>query len=915
MNRWVVCAYRALSRCFPKQVHDEYGREMEQLLIDLYQSERATRGLARAAWIVLLAFLEIPIRAVVAHREQRRRMGSERDSEIQLAGGCIRRGTQRCRQECRDLFEQFRYAFRRLLRTPGFTIVAVLSLAVGIGANTAAFSVVNATLRRPWPFAEPHELVYVSTDDGIAASDSNSHVDLAALRALEHVFDDVGAFSGRLSRTRIDGRTRPVQVEEISNNLLHLLGLEPVLGRGFVPDEPEAPAHYAEAVLTWGYWHRMYGAEPSVLGRSVEIAGDSFEIVGIAPEQYTSLLAPGVEADILIPMNTLEPLPKPETRALFTVQATRGNKIIGRLQDGVDLDQTFFELNDPLMRRRAQRPLSLEPITAQTIPPEFQKALRYVATVACTALALVLLLACTNLVTMLLGRAVERRKEMAIRLALGVRRGRLVTELFFETILLAFLGGAAGLLLAFWVLEFLVAVLPSTHISIMVDYGSINVHPSLDRSVLLFTFGVASVVGVLAGLAPALQTKKRDMVESLSDDGDRSGTWHHGLQGGLVATQVAISIVLLVCGGLFLRSVDAAQRIDPGFAKRDAAMVWVDLQASGIVPNEWPVVTTEILERARSLPRVNDVAASTSIPLTIGSWSARFSIPGVEPQPGDSGHWMLFSSVDPSFFDMMGIPVVAGRAFTSLDRAGAEPVVVVNETAARRFWPGERPLDKEIVTGALGRLHRVVGVVKDTKHQTLGAEAAPTFFFSYAQLPTANVRFIARAESAPAETAVRLRRAAEAVDPNLVIITETTLDAQLAVSLLPSRLTAGLLGVFSVLALALVCLGVYGSVSSAVRCRTREVVIRISLGANARSVTGMVVRHTMIMVLLGVTVGLAGALGLSGLLDRLLVGIAPHDMNTFIAVPLILWLVALVAAYVPARRAARTDATLALRYE
>ncbi|MCK5652300.1 MAG: ABC transporter permease, partial [Gemmatimonadetes bacterium] len=414
----------------------------------------------------------------------------------------------------------------------------------------------------------------------------------------------------------------------------------------------------------------------------------------------------------------------------------------------------------------------------------------------------------------------------------------------------------------------LAGALPPTYIPITLDYG-------LDGTVLLFTLGVATLAGVLAGLVPTLQSTNPDVAPTLKDEAVPGRQRRYGLQGGLVAIQVAISMVLLVCGGLFLRSLQMAQEIDPGFTTREAGVVWVDLQASGIPTAEWHAVTEELLDRARSLPGIEAIAASTVVPLTVGSWSAPFTIPGVDPPEGWDSHRVTFGSVDPDFFDVMGISLVAGRGITELDREGTEPIVVVNEAAARRFWPDGDPLGKEIVSVRSALSHRVVGVARDTKSQSLDDAPEPLFYFSHAQLPSANVRLVARGRPTSPEIAAALRRAVREVDTDLVIIAETTLDEQLSVVLFPARLAAGLLSVFGALALGLACIGIYGVVSFAVSRRTREVGIRMSLGADARDVVGMVVRGAMGMVLAGAAVGLAATLALSRLLDWFLIGIGP----------------------------------------
>jgi predicted permease len=894
--------YRLLLFCFPGSVRREFGQEMLDLLADLREAERHRRGWTGVMWVSLKAYVEVPMKAWAAHSEMRRRARRVRGREGRSPSGRLRGGPGGIGTELATFLHDLRYALRRLARSPGFTTVAILSLAIGIGANTAIFSVINAVLIRGRPYQEVEGLVHVYTShENGSPYGISSYPDLLDLRALDDLFADVGAFSGHLSRTLDGGEARPVHVEGVTHNLFPMLGLQAAVGRTFLPEEDEVPGARAVAILNWGYWHRRYGEDPSVLGQTVEIAGRPFTVVGVTPERYESFLAPGVRSDIIIPMMMTGSLSEESSRAAYTDRGARGIKIMGRLRPGVPLEQARSRAEGLSAQLQAAYPehyqgRSFNVVFAAdvAVQPDIDEALAYIGALLMTMVGLVLLLACTNLATFLLARGLDRKREIAVRLALGARR------------VLALIGGAAGLLLARWSLDLLAGTLPPTYIPVTVDYG-------LDGTVLLFTLGVATLAGVLAGLVPTLQSTNPDVAPTLKDEAVPGKQRRYGLQKGLVAVQVAISMVLLVCGGLFVRSLTVAQEIDPGFTTREAGMVWVDLQTSGIPPSEWHAVTEELLARARSLPGIEAVGSSTSVPLTQGGWSAPFTIPGVDPPEGWDSHRVAFGSIDPDFFEVVGISLVAGRGITRLDREGTEPVVVVNEAAVRRFWPGEDALGREIVAMRSGLSHRVVGVAGDTKSQSLDDAPEPLFYFSHAQLPAANVRLVARGLPTPPEIAAALRRSVREVDTDLVIIAETTLDEQLSVVLFPARLAAGLLSVFGLLAMGLASIGLYGVVSFAVSRRTREVGIRMSLGADAGEVVGMVIRSAMGMVLVGAAIGLVTTLGLSRLLDWFLIGIGPYDLVTFAAVPLVLCSVALLAAFVPARRAARVNPVRALR--
>jgi predicted permease len=554
------------------------------------------------------------------------------------------------------------------------------------------------------------------------------------------------------------------------------------------------------------------------------------------------------------------------------------------------------------------RSFNVVPTQDVQLQPDVDAGLAYVATLLMTMVGLVLLLTCTNLAGFLLARGTDRKKEIAVRLALGARRRRLITQLLTETVLLGVIGSAVGLAVARWGLDLLTGLVPPTYVPITVDHR-------IDGTVLLFTVAVATAAGVLAGLAPALQTTKPDVASTLKDEAVTGRTRGLGLHSGLVALQIAISIVLLVGGGLFLRTLQVANDVDPGFTTQDGGIVWVDLGASGLPRQEWTSTTERLAERARSLPGVEGIGLSNGIPLTVGNWRADYIVPGVDPPEGRDGHQVIYYSIDSEFFNTMGIALLAGRGITAFDRGGTEPVVVVSEAAARRFWPGADPLGREVVALNSNRVHRVVGVARDVKIERPDEDPQPLFYLSYAQTPVNNVRLIARGLASPRELAAALREVVRAVDDDLVILAETTMGEQLSLVLFPSRLAAGLLGAFGVMALTLAVIGLYGVVSFAVSRRTQEVGIRIALGANTGAVVGMVVRGAMRVVFVGVVVGLAAAWFLARLLSWFLVAVQPRDPITLISVPLLLCGVALIATLVPARRASKVSPVQALHYE
>jgi predicted permease len=813
--------------------------------------------------------------------------------------------------------QDLKYGLRRLAQNPGFTAVAVLSLAIGIGANTAIFSVLNAVLIRDRPYTAPEELVHIySNIENESDCANSSYQDLLDLEALNDVFAGVGAFAGRMSRVRENDEIRHVMIEAVTQNLFPLLGIQAAVGRTFLPEEDVVPGAHNVAILGHSYWQRRHGSDPGVLGRTIELAGSLYTIVGVAPERLESLFMPGVRTDVFVPLMMAASLSGDQDGGTFTDRDALDIKIIGRLQETVGLDQARTRVD--ILSRQLQatypaayegRSFNLVPTLDVVIQPDFDAILLMpVATLMMTMVGLVLLLTCTNLAGFLLTQGIERKKEIAIRLALGAQRRRLVSQLLTETLILGAMGGAAGLLLARWTLDLLSSLQPQFWISIEIDHR-------LDGTVLLFTLGVAMLAGVLAGLAPAIRSTNPDVTPTLKDEamtGRRGGL---GVRNGLVAFQIAISTVLLVGGGLFLRSLQEAGTADPGFSTREAGMIWMDLGLSGVPEEERITLAEEIATRARSLPGLDAVGYSSGVPLVLGIWQSDYTIPGVEPPEGREGHRVPRYTIDPDFFDAMGITLVGGRGIMTRDRQGSENVVVVSEAAARRFWLDESPLGNMIYAVENDDAYRVIGIARDVKIRSLGAPAEPVFYFAEAQSELRNLWLIARGQTSAPEIAAALRRVVREVRKELVIMSETTLEEQLAVKLFPIRVAAGMLAVFGLLALVLAAIGLYGVVSFSVSRRTREVGIRMSLGANGRALTWVMARGAIGVVVMGALIGVGTAFGMAQLLRHFLIGVAPGDPVTLVSVPLLLCGIATLAALVPSRRACRVSPVTALRCE
>jgi predicted permease len=814
------------------------------------------------------------------------------------------------------LFRDLRYAARRLAKSPGFTAVAVLSLAIGIGANTAIFSAVNALFIRAAPFRDVSEVVRVYTRmDGYSGYSRFSYPGYLDVKGLDEIFEEVGASNVFFSQVDLGDETLQVLGEGVSQNLFPMLGLGAALGRTFLPEDDEIPGGHPIAILGYHFWQRAFAGDPEILGRTIRMAGHQFEIVGVMPQTFQSILTASLNADVFVPLMMAGAVTGRPGNDFFESRSDRRFGVLARLKDGVGLESAGARLEvlarnlrDTYPEFGEERSIVALPHADVALDPEIDEALQPIALFLIVVVGLVLLLACTNLATFLLARGTDRRKEIALRLALGARRGALVRQLLTETLLLAILGGVAGVFVAYWVLGLIIGFQPPLPITFTLE-------APLDGTVLLFALGVSVAAGILFGLAPALQTTKPELAPTLKDESGTGRTKRFGLRNGLIAFQMAISVLLLVGGGLFVRSLGAARDVDLGFTTREAGILWVDPSLSAVARSEYPALIEELRMRARALPGIDLVSVSDHIPLFLGQSSGGYRIPGVEPPPGQETYGVLRERVDPAYFEVMGIPLLAGRGFTQEDRAESPFVAVVSEAAARRFWPSESPVGQEFYGGATERPYRVVGVAADTKITSLGEPPTPLFYFPVAQGMGSDIILVARGRVTPAQTVGLLRRMVREMNPNLVVMEAKTMEEHIGVMFFPARMAALLLGFFGVVALVLATVGLYGVVSFSVSRRTREVGIRMSLGADRRAVLAMVVRGALGVVAVGGVAGFALAFGLAQLIRQFLFGIGPEDPLTLIGVPLLLAAVATLAAYLPGRRASRVDPVEALRRE
>ena len=807
--------------------------------------------------------------------------------------------------------QDVRYALRRIAQAPGFVAVAVLSLGLGIGANTAMFSVVNAALIRGLPVSDPEELVevYTSDSDGFEHATS-SHPDYLDLRSDNTVFEDVVATRTFIARMDDGGTPRVVFGELVSWDYFQALGVPMELGRSFVPEEDATPGTHPVAILGYRTWMRDFAGDARAIGRTTRLNGRAYEIVGVAPEAFSGSM-PVLAAGFFVPLMMTDEIMGSEQLAR---RGSRSMFMKARLKEGVSVAQanaalTSFStaLAELHPDTNEHRVMSAVPSGDVALHPLVDRVLTPVAGLLLGVVGIVLLIACANLASFLLARAEDRRTEIAVRLALGAGRRDLIGQLLTESTIIALAGGVVGLALANWTLEGLLSLRPPLPVPLDLEIG-------LDRTVLLFTAGVSLFAGIAFGLLPALQATTPDVAPTLkNDDLSRGGARRPLVRNGLVVTQVSLSFILLIGAGLFLRSLQKAQQIDPGFDVGPAAVLWPMPELSGYdTPDEVRDFHQRLEERLLAHPLIDRVAQADRLPLGAGVQTSGYLLPGVPSETPDGDHDIDNAHVNAGYFDAMGVPLLRGRGFETADMDG-EPVVIVSQAFVDRYYPGESFVG-EIIQGMGGTEFRVVGVAADSKVRTLGEEPRPYVYELQGQVTFFGMQVVARGSGDSEELLAAARGVLAEVDPDVVLFEEPkTMNEHLALLLFPPRMAALLLTAFGGLALLLAGVGVYGVVNYAVSRRTREVGIRMSLGASAGDVVRMTVGGGMKLVVLGAVIGVILAGGATWAISGYLFGIGPTDVVTFVTIPALLLTVAGVAAWIPARRASTVDPVRALR--
>lgn len=809
------------------------------------------------------------------------------------------------------------YAARRLKQRPGFALIAILSLALGIGANTAIFSLVNAVILRELPLEAPEDLVnvYVATPDipyGVF-----SYPDLEDLReGTDEVFEELGA--SKLTLVQVDraGSVEMVPGELVTGNLFPLLGVDAEIGRTILPEDDRSPGGHPVCVLSHRFWQSEFDGDPGIVGQQVRLSGRPYTVLGVAPEPFTGNLR-GLEPAVFVPMMMANEL----VGGTEDVLQARGSHSLfakARLKPGVTLPQVQVAM-DAVSHRLTeaetggwdpQTTFVPVPTTSVILYPPFDRFARAAAWLLMVVVGLVLLIACLNLASFLLAQALDRRKEMALRLALGASRRDLIGQLLTETVLLAIVAGTAGVAVSYWLLDLLVEADLPLPLPVTLDLGP-------DPVVLGFTLAVSVVAGLLLGLVPALQSTRPDVASTLKDESAGGGAPGKLALGQLlVAAQVAVSLVLLVGAGLFLRSLYQVQTVDPGFGRQPAAVMTVMAPAVRYTEDQGRQFVRRLLDQFERVPGVEAVGMIDNLHLnTTNTQSIGFNVDGHEPPPEREVHIADRATANAGFFEAVGIQILRGRNFDERDVADAPRVVIVNQALAERFWSSAEAALGQVLHQDNGQDLQVVGVASNAKIRSLGEAPRPFVYLPYSQDYSAFLTFVARTTREPDRLALALLAAGREVDADLWVWEAKTMADHLGIMLLPARLSALLLAVFAALALGLSCVGLYGIVSYAVSKRTREVGIRMSLGADARAVIFMLMRGGLRPVAVGAVVGLVLAFALSQLLSGLLFGVHALDPLTFLAVPAVLGTAAALAAFLPARRASRIEAVTALRTE
>jgi len=820
--------------------------------------------------------------------------------------------------------QDLRGGLRMLKKSPGFTFVAVLSLALGIGANTAIFTIINAVFLHPLPVEEPSRLAELFTRDTITFNaNANFQLTGTSLPNYEDYRDQNTVFSGLATVTfpiplNWGGQAEPQQLNAslVSGNFFDVLGVKPYRGRTFIPDGDKKIGGNAEVVLSYSMWARRFGSDEKFIGQTILLNGTPYTVVGIAPPGFKGIVSLGRPDLLWIPVTMRDYVLTGQLKDLEYNRRFRWLSMVGRLKPQVDFAQARASmktvaagLEKEYPRDNKGRTVELFPLNESALGINQRQQFSLAGGVLMSVVGLVLLIACVNLANLLLAQASKREKELSIRAAMGAGRARLVRQLLTESTVLSLLGGLAGLVVAYWGRNVLWSFRPP----FLAD-GSVDL--SFDARVLGFTLLISLFTGLIFGIIPAVKASGTDINEVLKTGG-RSGAlgWtHNRLRGLLVISEIALALVALVGSGLFLRSMQNAQQFNPGFESQNLLQMNFDLGALRYDADHGQQFFRDAIERAKTVPGVVSASVSSN-GVFGGGFAGTIFREGEQTDPNNRGTLVNFDDVTPGHFETMRIPLISGRDFTDFDRDKTTRVAIINEAMAKAIWPGQEPLGKRFAIVKEPELLQVIGVVGTTVVGQIGEDPQPTAYLPMRQQYSPFATLVARTNGNPEPLIGAVRAQVQQIDKNLAFTNAQTVQQILRQGLWAARMGAALLGLFGALALILASIGIYGVLAYSVAQRTSEIGLRMALGAQPRQVLGLVLKQGMLLATIGAAVGIVVALPVARMAGNLLYGVSTTDPLTYVGITLLLMAVALLACYLPARRATRIDPLIALRVE
>jgi len=814
--------------------------------------------------------------------------------------------------------QDLRYGIRVLAKSPAFTAVAVLSLTLGIGANTTIFTLAKAVFLHAIPVRDPDRVVILYSSATSRKGPGQVYLSTPYLNAVDYRENTTGVFSGVAiaipngMELKVSGKRSQSFVELVNANFFDLLGVEPVLGRGFTPDEDTTPKPVV--VLSYALWNSQFGADRGILGRALQIGQQEYTVVGVAPRNFVALGDLG-SPDMWIPISMRDLALDGQAKEFLYERGFRMVSMVARLQSGVTVAQANqavhalgLQLEKQYPKDNSGRNEMAVPINYTAIPPQLHNVFAMAGELLMLIVGLVLLIACANVANLLLARATQRQREIGVRLALGASRWRLIRQLLTESLLLGLIAGILGIAAAYWGKSVLVPLIP--------PQLAANLDFTIDTRVFVYTFGLAILATLLFGLVPALQGSRMDRMAALKDrTGAPTGSarWY-GLRGVLVMIQVALSLIALVGAGLFIHSLNNAQKIDPGFEVKREMIMFVNLAAEQYQQPQAEQFYKDVVQRLRELPMVQDASISDTPPLGGGLARTTFT-DGVDTNDARNGKLTPIVAPAPGFFSAAGITLLRGRDFTEQDDAKGAMVAVVNRAAADGFWPGQDPLGKHLHFLGEPWDVTVVGEVNTAKYLTLGEPPQAVVYMPLKQHYSPFVTLFVQTKADPAQTIGSVREAVHSMIPSVPLLRVQTMSQVLVNSLSAPRMGAELLGTFGLLALLLAAIGTYGVMSYSVSQRSQEIGIRMTLGAQRGHVLRLILGGGLAMVCVGVAAGLIASSLLARSMSSLLFGIGMFDAPSFLLTAALLIGVAMAACYLPARRAMAVDPLVALRYE